>query len=247
MRVVIILQLSLWLFIFSCKTEHKKIAKEKAIDSLGILQIEVKDSINEGIDNEEEQSTLDYTLNYKEVKTLQDSARYLKHYFNQFEKTNDSLSEVLFFKMFPDNFENFKKLYGYDDTHNENEFKGSPLYSSYNHIHNYVPLNISEKDYLKKIISIGVNGHWQSDNVGVVQHSLQKFYRSDSQLFFSLLNKKNKLEIASFWVFFFDGPHPENKQELYNKVLNNLKEVDESMIPIVKKSYAQVKEDWGEH
>jgi len=246
---MLILHLSVCFLIFSCKTEHKKESQKKTTDSSSILQIEVKNYVTDRIDKEEEQSTLDYTLNYKEVKTLQDSARYLKHYFNQFEKTNDSLSEVLFFKMFPDNFKNFKKLYGYDDSVNNNEFKGSPLYFSGKHILDYEVLYVPKDDYLTKIISISINAQWQADNVNALQRNIKREYIYNDSLFVSKLRylKKSKSEVESFWIFFFDGPHPENKQELYNKVLNNLKEVDESMIPIVKISYAQVKEDWGEH
>ena len=59
--------------------------------------------------------------------------------------------------------------------------------------------------------------------------------------------KKDESEIRSFWKFFFDGPHPENQQEMYNNVLDKLVKVDKAMIPIVKSAYTKVKEDWSEH
>lgn len=194
------------------------------------------------------QTLLDYSFKAENVKTLQDSAAYLKHYYNQFAKTKDSLSEVLFFDMFPNNFKDFKNLYGYDDSYNDNIFRGSPLYSDYTHILDYNILNVSTRDYLYKIISIALNGRWQGDNVNFLQDKFWDFYKSDTELFFNALVEqcKSKKALSSFWIFYFDGPAPNHpsKVKMYEDILQKLETLDSTMIPIVKSAYAKVQEDW---
>ena len=241
------------ILLFSCKIENKK-EVEKSIQKIINETSKTDDTINRDIKKKKEQKNnidelnqrkLDYSLKIKEVKTQKDSVLFLKHYFNQFKKENDSLSEILFFKMFPDTFDKFKNIYGYDDKDNNNVVYGL-LYNDY-HIMEYKLNYIKLEKYIKKIINISINGFWESDNVSILQDRINKLFSQNSNLFVEILKTKDDSEVESFWKFFFDGPHPENQKELYNKVLSKLKEVDEAMIPTVKRAYAKVKEDWSEH
>jgi len=237
--------------LFSCKTESKKeIQKgsqkiEEVTNTLDTLKN------NKVVKQEGEkvdvvgQKNLNYSLKAKNVKTRIDSVLFLKHYFNQFAKEKDSLSEVFFFKMFPDNFKEFKTIYGYEE--NQGEVVYGDLYDNYEQVIDYQPKYIETKDYIKKLVNISVNGIWQSDNVAHVQNKVNNLFIENSNLFIEILNKKSKPKIVGFWKFFFDSPHPENQQELYDKVLSKLTKLDETMVPTVKNAYVKVKENWAEH
>lgn len=242
-----IICISLILF-FGCKTENKKeIQKgsqkiEKVTNALDTLKS------NKIVKQEDrkvdivEQKNLNYSLKAEDVKTRIDSVLYLKHYFNQFTKGKDSLSEVFFFKMFPNNFKEFKVLYGYEEKDQKTIY--GDLYKNDEQLFDYEPTYINKRKYIEKLIDISVGGVWQADSVNIIQMKINNLFVENSNLFIEILSKKSKSEIESFWKFFFDGPHPENQQEMYNNVLNN---IDKAMIPIVKSAYAKVKEDWAEH
>ncbi|NQX86520.1 MAG: hypothetical protein HRT67_11565 [Flavobacteriaceae bacterium] len=245
-----IIYISLILF-FGCKTESKKEIQKgsqkiekvnNALDTLNTTKV-----VRQEVEKTDivEQKNLNYSLKAEEVKTRIDSVLFLKHYFNQFVKEKDSLSEVSFFKMFPNNFKDFKVIYGYEE--NQGKVVYGDLYDNYEQIVDYQPKYIETKDYIEKLIDISVNGVWQSDNVAHIQNKVNNFFVENSDVFTQILKKKSKLKIESFWKFFFDGPHPENQQEMYNNVLDKLVKVDKAMIPIVKSAYAKVKEDWSEH
>lgn len=195
---------------------------------------------------------LDYSLKASEVETLQDSASYLAHYFNQFEKTNDSISEILFFNMFPNNSKDFMKLYGYSkdkeliSTLPMHE-KPSNLYGSIYKF--YEPSYVLKKEYVKKLIAISIDTRWEADNVGILRHKLNKIVPSNFELSNEVLNHKTSKEIKSFWIFYFDGPHPEQASKIkqYNEIIAHLKDKDPDMIPLVEQAYTFVKEEWGNH
>lgn len=241
------------ILLFSCKIESKK-EVEKSTQKIINETSKIDDTINKDIEKKKEQKNnidelnqreLDYSLKIEKVKTQKDSVLFLKHYFNQFKKENDSLSEIFFFKIFPDNFKEFKVIYGYEENHENTTYGG--LYENYEQIIDYKPEYIKEQYYILKLINISINGVWQSDNVSHLQNRINKLFIQNSNLFVEILKMKDESEVESFWFFFFDGSHPENQKELYGKVLSKLTKVDETMTPIVKRAYAKVKEDWAEH
>ena len=190
----------------------------------------------------------DYSLKAEHVKTLKDSANYLNHYFNQSFNLKDSLSEVLFFKMLPNNFKDLKKLYGFEKTNNDTLF--GPLHSNYRHIwSDDFFRNISREDYVEKLVSISINGRWQSGSINYFKTNIWILFETDLKVFLNILNKRNKIEIKSFWMFYFDGPllkHPVSIRK-HKRIITKLEEIDPEMIPLVEQAYDFVKKDWGEH
>lgn len=236
-----------FLFVFfvilSCKNETKQ--NEQKLETV----IKVEDSIGIDVEGQEIQENdkikkhdFEYALKADEVKTQNDSVLFLKYYFNQIIKGKDSLSEVLFFNMFPDNFKAFKALYGYNENQTETIYGG--LYDDYGQIIDYEPRYVEKQDYIEKLISLSIRGTWQSDNVAHLQNKVNELFFKNPIRFIEILKQKRKLEIESFWVFFFDGPHPENQQEMYNKVISSLAESDSTMVPMAQGAYMKVKEDW---
>ncbi|OWW24547.1 hypothetical protein B4Q04_14615 [Zobellia sp. OII3] len=241
MRNIIIYISLFWLF--GCKKETKKNAEK--LD--GIIKVEDSIGVEEGKQEHVKlkHGNFDYSLKPDEVKTQNDSVLFLKYYFNQYIKGKDSLSEVLFFNMFPDNFKEFKALYGYDESQNEIIYGG--LYDDYGQIIDYEPKYVEKQDYIEKLISLSIRGNWQSDNVAHLQNKVNELFLKNPIRFIEILKHKRKLEIESFWVFFFDGPRPENQQEMYNTVISSLMESDSTMVPIAERAYTKVKEDWQLH
>ena len=190
----------------------------------------------------------DYSLKAEHVKTLKDSANYLNHYYNQSFNLKDSLSEVLFFKMLPDNFKDLKKLYGFKKTNNDTVF-GS-LHTNYRHIwSDDFFKNVSREVYIEKLVNISINGRWQSGSINCFKTNIWILLEPDLKVFLRILNKKTKKEIMSFWVFYFDGPllkHPVSMRK-YKRIITKLEEIDPKMIPLVEQAYAFVKEDWDDH
>lgn len=239
------------LLFFGCKSESNRVLNKLPKKNEEVTKTIVISSDNKTfkqnqkkVDNVE-QKNLDYSLKSEDVKTRIDSVLFLKHYFNQFSKEKDSLSEVFFFKMFPENFKMFKSIYGYEE--NQEITIYGDLYENYEQIIDYEPKYIKTEEYIKKLIDISVRGAWQSDNVAHLQNIINILFNKNSRLFTEILKNKDESEIMGFWKFFFDGPNPDNQKKLYDDVLNKLKKSEEMMIPIIRNAYAKVKEDWKKH
>lgn len=128
-------------------------------------------------------------------------------------QSNQSLKNLRdFFYTFPDSFNSFQKLYGFDDK------KGaSPYYdfaSDHVALFSKTSTCIDKAIFSKKLFDISRNGKWDADAVSYFQAGLRLFFLNNSKQILELLEKKEKDEIIGFWYFFSDGPH-------FNKELNN--------------------------
>jgi len=236
MRFIFIVTL---IILYSCKFKEKNKSTEE----------EYQSTVNESILLKKNRTD---TVKKKNVgiispETEKDSAYYLKNFYNDFVNQKDSLSEYSFFNKFPNSFEQFNSLYGYDDV-----LGGRPLYNEgYDHILGYSKLreHIANVDYYNKLIDISIGGHWEADNISYLQEVLNITFHKNPRLFSELINKRSENEKKSFWVFFFDGPHPGDPEtnHIYNEVLSSLDSLNKEMIPIVKSAYAKVEEDWKKH
>ncbi|EKT3967236.1 SH3 domain-containing protein [Flavobacterium psychrophilum] len=128
--------------------------------------------------------------------------------------------EKVFLENFPENFENFKSTFGWNDTLD----KPNILYNDTNEYIDYFFKLVSQSkynSYKTKIVNIAVNGKWEADGVNYFHKNLQNIIETDKK-FVLLLNKLDENKINSFWNFYFD------KEDLkYPKELNLV--LDESM------------------
>ena len=236
-------------FIMGCKKEPSRTFEKnnKTEIKARVIQIEkTKRIVTQPL---KKQTLLDYSFKAENVKTLQDSAAYLKHYYNQFAKTKDSLSEVLFFNMLPDTFESYRNLIGYVFDEKDNiSYNFYFIHNQFEKGNDYANLRffIPKKKYASKIITNGINGTWDSDDIALLQDKIWNLYKTENNLFFEVLNTKTQSEVSSFWIFYFDGPAPNHpsKVKMYEDILQKLETLDSTMIPIVKSAYAKVQEDW---
>lgn len=150
--------------------------------------------------------------------------------------------EVEFFEAFPDDFEIFVDLYGYKEV--DNKLQLSILYDdSFHHIFQLFNnlKNVSDVDYLNKLIKLSYKGYWQSDGVAILQDGLNKKVESNIHLVAELLSKHKNDEVKSFWYFYFDGPHPPDKLP---KELEKIKEIDKRVYTLMEEALKEVQQEW---
>ncbi|MEP7147793.1 MAG: hypothetical protein ABI857_02825 [Acidobacteriota bacterium] len=118
-----------------------------------------------------------------------------------------------FYEAFPKTFKEFDELYGYEDGNG-----GGKLYPKYEE---QIPYffncsEVSSTERIRKIISIGINGKWDADAVGLFQDLALKAVKTNTVAARQMLDALPEKEASSFWYFLFDGPHPEDKQKRAN-------------------------------
>lgn len=129
--------------------------------------------------------------------------------------------ERLFFKYFPDTFARFDSLYGYKEVSPDSAVY-MPLYDS-SHLDTIFPNldSIDKTIFYKKLINVSIGGHWDSDQVDVLQHDLIEKVRSHVALTEKILKTYNDDKIKSFWLFFFDMENPSAVDWSFLKKLKN--------------------------
>lgn len=136
------------------------------------------------------------------------------------QKAYIAKDEKVFLEKFPENFENFKATFGWNDKLD----KPNIFYDSANEYIDYFFKLVSQSkynSYKTKIVNIAVNGKWEADGVNYFHKNLQNIIETDKE-FVLLLNKLDENKINSFWSFYFDKEDLKYPQKL-NLVL------DESM------------------
>lgn len=154
-------------------------------------------------------------------------------------KTNLSLAnQEHYFKAFPDNFNTFNRIFGFDDD------KGAhPLYyDAHDYVNSFFGLDaIDQKVFFTKCIRIALGGRWDADAIFYFQHNLKQQVEKNLNTFATLLAKMNETEIYSFWFFYFDGPVPLKEMP---KSLHPLKDINKEMYQQAERALKQVQEGW---
>jgi len=142
--------------------------------------------------------------------------------------------EKAFFYAFPNTFSRFEAVYGYD-----RRLGPSDLYEGHiDHLNTFANLNSVEiKTYLRKLIYISKDGKWDADAIGMLQHFMQENLRNNLDICVTILNELSEEETRGFWYFFYDGPHPDNYQDIYEPLYKNLNEKDPRIAGLMKQSY----------
>lgn len=150
-------------------------------------------------------------------------------------KINDTDDCVALVNNFPSNFQEFYRIYGYDDIKGEGD-----LYSKYEEDINafFLCSQVSNYVKLRKAINVGINGKWDADAVGLFQHKLIDLIKSNPQESLKILNNISRKEASSFWFFLFEGPHPEDKENKENvNALMELFNKDSTQTLLLKQEY----------
>lgn len=174
----------------------------------------------------------------------QDKSSRIELLVEYYEKANKDERKYgrLFFDVFPDNFSEFNKLYGYNDDTN------MPLTEyAVEHIAQFFFTldGVADKeDYMNKVISIAIGGKWYSDGVNYFQRGLREKVKSNLPYTVKRLSKLPNDEIKGFWYFYFDGPHP---KEFIPEELKQVKSLDSNVYSLMIEAHRQVLMDRKVH
>lgn len=124
---------------------------------------------------------------------------------------HDSKSCKEFIDAFPNTFQDFNQLYGYDDAEGARK-----LFSKCEeHISYFFNCSeVSDLEKLNKVIKVGIDGKWDADAIGMfadLSFGLLKVHPNETK---EILDKLPDEKASSFWFFMFDGPHPNDKQNV---------------------------------
>jgi hypothetical protein len=143
-------------------------------------------------------------------------------------------SEKLFFDLFPSKFDCFNYLYG--------NAKHSVLNSySLDHVEILFSLNIiGPTQHVAKQIELSLQGSWEADAINYLRYNMKNQVSNILHQFVKQLSAYPDKEILSFWYFLFDGPHPENYKDDYNKLYNRCKALDSEIAELMRQAYEKL-------
>lgn len=168
-----------------------------------------------------------------------------------YQKASSSSNDVTiyynqFFEEFPANFQEFIKIYGYEEDGDNTKY-GILYDESYNHVcvlYKKIGNSIPPNEYYNKLINLCIGGFWQSDGVSCLEMVAKEFIQNNTKSFIEILSKRNTKEIQSFWHFYFDGPHP---PEVIPKELEGIKQLNSQIYQLMEAVLKAVQEDWKDH
>lgn len=194
---------------------------------------------------------LSYSLDLT-AQNNREAAELLSRYYT-LSICDTSINSVLtFFYFFPNNFNDFCSVYGYETC--PDTFLSSPLYDeSLDHICLFCNLCgiVSPEAFYKKIIDIVKNGYWQADAVNYLRSCLTSHLLSEvdtpflypqtyhsTMTFLSVLDSYPTKEQLSFWEFFFDSRYigTDDFKNIYNRIKKSTKS-RRKLYGLMKKGY----------
>ena len=190
-----------------------------------------------------------YTLQ-QDTLSIEERAQKLVQLYAQIKNHNsDSVAkskELEFFRYFPNDFETFVNIYGWKnwpDTLSKGLLYGEEYFG---HITYFLSMDrlVPLKIYLKKLIGISMGGHWDADEVDAIQSKIMRSMMDNPMLFGEVLSTYSKSDWESFWIFYFDSPHPRSEIPKY---LNIFSESYPEMYDIMQQALFFVQNDWKNH
>lgn len=179
--------------------------------------------------------------------TIQKTVLSLVQYYDKAISDDGEVSKQLFFDVFPDNFQIFNSIYGWNNQRNVPQY----LYdSAYNHIIFFCKLsnNIPTELYYKKMINICLNAHWEADAINYFQNCMQTQFLTNIDTFLSVLGLYDDPSIKKFWHFFFDSPYFDHPFQLalYDKVHTTIMQ-NERIFLLMQEQYSYDKQKYLMH
>lgn len=166
------------------------------------------------------------------------NSRELSNVYKAYKVDKSVVNLKAFYSAFPTSFVDLQKFYGYS------EISGAAPYytAAKEHLNVFFKSSkaIDVKSFSKKLVAISKNGRWEADAENYFQEGLRVYFFSHSKAMIDLLNTKKRNEIISFWYFFSDGPHFDEK--VHEKVMTVIK-VDSFMKRCYLEAVQHVKMD----
>ncbi len=178
------------------------------------------------------------TVNSSDIRedTLEGKAKRLTELYD-----NKNCRE--FFDAFPNNFEEFDQLYGFD-----NEKGERILFSkSEEHINYFFDCSeVPSLERLNKVIRIGIEGRWDADSIWMLQEASFKLVKNYPDKTKEILDNLTDEKAASFWYFLFDGPHPTNEEKKFELLKEHLGK-DSKQSKLLSEQFQKLETDWKNH
>ncbi|WP_310555767.1 SH3 domain-containing protein [Flavobacterium sp.] len=154
----------------------------------------------------------------------------------ELKKAYSKNDDALFIKNFPKNHKQFVSYFGWNDILD----KPFPLYNEnekyIEKFFNIVSKN-ENKEFLKLIIDIGVNGKYQADAVSYFKMQTEKIFIKNPNLVCELLKDRKTRDVDSFWYFYIDSPQPLTiVPKYFDKLKNNCNPIYKSLEKQIKLS-----------
>jgi len=102
---------------------------------------------------------------------------------------------------------------------------------------------IPKEIYYEKMLSAGVGGFYEADDVDAFRMHVTSLFYNEMPLAIKIMKRKRPREIASFFYFLFAGPHPDNYQEQYEVTYDELLKHDADMAFLLKAAYEEALKD----
>jgi len=164
----------------------------------------------------------------------------LKKTYYEWEKaSNEQMrrrKELLFFQYFPCSFATFDSIYGYYPL---DEHKGNLYLNVDKHLKMLFSSNaISSEIKTKRIVDIAKEANW--DDSMEFQYYLQQDIVIIFSDYFNAIQMLNDKEIFDFWYYFFDGPHPENYNDLFKELYAKGYTLNKNIAELMQKAYSKL-------
>lgn len=127
---------------------------------------------------------------------------------NRLDKQVNEEDLKLYFECLPDNFKQFRQLFGYEDDGYNTKF--GVLYESYPSYMSFLEKSSSvvpKEQYYSKLIDMASEGVWQADGVNYLKHIIDSAIKKDFTSLEIILSKQTEEKIKGFWLFYFDTAH----------------------------------------
>lgn len=117
---------------------------------------------------------------------------------------NNSLSQLNYFQLFPNDITSFYKIFSYDVT----KYQYSDFNFNYDSLIDlFFNLNLIPKAiFIDKLIKIAQNAKYEIDANAYFQNKLIDYYFDNNLIIDSILIKKSNLTIENFYYFLYDSP-----------------------------------------
>jgi len=170
-----------------------------------------------------------------------EKSKRLSSLYLQYNKTKSAQVERQFFKEFPDFFNDFQAIYGYDDV------KGaSPNYKvAFEHVDLFfkAAVEVDSTQFIDKVVGICLNGKWNADAENYFQEHLRQYLFTHLKNVVKALSNKERSQVDSFWYFFFDGTlFNERIYQKTRKILVDYPSMEKSLDKMARVVKMKVKE-----
>ena len=185
--------------------------------------------------------------------TVEDRAKTLDMYATEAmgneETAKVERALILYFQVFPSDFSTFQQVFGYLRDGRGRFLAKPPVNHTLVGILPKLKTTIPTKEYYDKMLSVGVGGDWDADEVSYLQHHLREIVAENVPLSVEVLRKHKAMEIISFWYYLYDGPHPDHpiNREHYNNLHHSINDLDPRIAELLKQAYEQLLSKYDDH